>query len=821
MADETAWDMDVPGDRERNTLLGSAPCQLVAQKRSVFRRWWPAWLVTGSTLLLVLVVLFSLASPGVTVEKSLADARDALREGRLDDATTHMRIAREALALDGEIGQAGYHATAAAMLRAKLDPIKAWSTPNAEQIIDHLRSAQEAGWSMTPADWESLGLAHAYMGQVAAARQGLQSLENWPEDTGELVDDRILQLRRVLASQLHQDDKASTAERIEVLRALRDDPRATVEDMTWAASGIARIQLDGGNPAEAAIGLHRDIRRLEGHGGRPSPDLLVLLGRANRDLGRNDAAFKPLKSGLELSKSHDPIRGEAMVLLADIHSRKGDLEAALAWYNRSINEYPASQSVLAALVGRARVTDLLNSPDQSLLDFTEAVRRVSRGDEHVDVTTATLEAILQDRFESALTRHQTPHALAIARLAASLRPSGQRSIRVSTALAVAAGQVAADKTNAMEARNEWDDTEWADILELHAEAGMSHLQAAQAAADDEDAWAHAIFHAGIHLDAAGRQREAAGVFLDYVNGRGERDPVRVDAMFRLAQTLEADLAWEDASQWYDRLLTDHPRSLQATRCYVPSARCLLAIGQSEEARCRLESVIHGETSLTPGAADYRDTLVMLGRLYADEGDYPEAIIRLQEAADRWPNHVGTVGVLFDIASARRSLALSIDQKLLQDEMTPSQRQSLESDRLANLWEAEITFDQVIKMLAEIDPPTPNSHRRQRAAAIARADCLLETGRLREAVSCYESIARTWPDHPAAMHALVQVASAWTTLGELKRADAAHRRALDRLDSISDDVLDQEDAFMSRAVWERWLNTIPVGSELYAGASADQ
>ena len=212
---------------------------------------------------------------------------------------------------------------------------------------------------------------------------------------------------------------------------------------------------------------------------------------------------------------------------------------------------------------------------------------------------------------------------------------------------------------------------------------------------------------------------------------------------------------------------------------------------------------------------------MLGRLYADEGDYPEAIIRLQEAADRWPNHVGTVGVLFDIASARRSLALSIDQKLLQDEMTPSQRQSLESDRLANLWEAEITFDQVIKMLVEIDPPTPNSHRRQRAAAIARADCLLETGRLREAVSCYESIARTWPDHPAAMHALVQVASAWTTLGELKRADAAHRRALDRLDSISDDVLDQEDAFMSRAVWERWLNTIPVGSELYAGASADQ
>ena len=79
---------------------------------------------------------------------------------------------------------------------------------------------------------------------------------------------------------------------------------------------------------------------------------------------------------------------------------------------------------------------------------------------------------------------------------------------------------------------------------------------------------------------------------------------------------------------------------------------------------------------------------------------------------------------------------------------------------------------------------------------------------------------TWPDHPAAMHALVQVASAWTKLGDPERADAAHRRALDRLGSISDDVLDEESSFMSRDVWERWLATMPVGSDLYAGASSD-
>ena len=822
MADDTAWDKEVPGDRERRTLLGSENGPTATLKPSLLRRWWPAWLVGGSSLLLAGVILINLVQPNTSVEGSLREARLALQEGRLDEATAYLRSARDQIAQDGQesTGRAEYHALAAAMLRAKQAPVGGWPSANAQRMIDHLVFAQESGWTMTAADWECLGLAHAQVGQVAAAQEALNALEASPDEaTGGTLDDRILQVRRALARHVHEQVTASASQRIKVLKSLRDDRRASLQDMAWSAVAIARIRLDEGQPSEAAIGLHRDIRRMEGQGGLPSPELLVLLGRSNRDLGRPEVAAKPLKAGLNMAGTPDPIRGEAMVLLGDVHAHQGDLETASQWYNRSIVEYPAAQSMLAALVGRGRMSDLLNEPEQALLDLTEAVRRVARGDQHVDVTVATLEAILLDRFESALTRNRTPHALQLARLASSLRPMGQRSARVSTALAVAAGQVAADRTKALEFQGTvWDDEAWTSILDLHAEAGEAHLEAAEASGDDEAVWADALFHAGVHLDAAGRQPDAAAVFLDYVNGRGERDPVRVDAMFRLAQALEVDLAWEDASTWYDRLLTEHPRSLQATRSYVPSARCLLALGQPEEARCRLQSVVDGQTPLTPGAPDYRDTLVMLGRLCVDQGEYSEAISRLREAADRWPDHLGTVAVLFDIAAARRSLALSIDQRLSHDNLTPSQRQSLESDRLVNLWEAAITFEQVIEILASVDPPTPNSHRRQRAAAVARADCLLETGRLREAISCYESVARTWPDHPAAMHSLVQVASAWTTLGDLERADTAHRRALDRLGSLPDDVLDREGGFMSRAVWERWLNTIPVGSDLYAGAS---
>ena len=145
---------------------------------------------------------------------------------------------------------------------------------------------------------------------------------------------------------------------------------------------------------------------------------------------------------------------------------------------------------------------------------------------------------------------------------------------------------------------------------------------------------------------------------------------------------------------------------------------------------------------------------------------------------------------------------------------------MESDRLANLWEAAISFEQVVEMLEEQADRSASRERMHRAAAIARADCLSETGRIREAIVGFEAIARKWPAHPAAMHALVEIASAWTILDEPARAQAAHQRALARLRDLPDEVLNREDSFMNREVWERWMNTVPVGTDLFAGASSE-
>ena len=66
-----------------------------------------------------------------------------------------------------------------------------------------------------------------------------------------------------------------------------------------------------------------------------------------------------------------------------------------------------------------------------------------------------------------------------------------------------------------------------------------------------------------------------------------------------------------------------------------------------------------------------------------------------------------------------------------------------------------------------------------------------------------------------MTALIQIVNCYSNLGDAARAQAAHRRALLRLDALPDEAFEASDALLDRAAWERWLKNMPVGQ-----ASAD-
>ena len=101
----------------------------------------------------------------------------------------------------------------------------------------------------------------------------------------------------------------------------------------------------------------------------------------------------------------------------------------------------------------------------------------------------------------------------------------------------------------------------------------------------------------------------------------------------------------------------------------------------------------------------------------------------------------------------------------------------------------------------------------RTSLVGQGDAAYDLQRYEEAIGIYEQVARDFDDHPASMHALIQVAGAWVELGDTTRAAAAHERALQRLESMPDDALSRIDSLMDREIWERWMRIMPVSNHV--------
>ena len=145
-------------------------------------------------------------------------------------------------------------------------------------------------------------------------------------------------------------------------------------------------------------------------------------------------------------------------------------------------------------------------------------------------------------------------------------------------------------------------------------------------------------------------------------------------MFRLAQAYHAEMEYELAARYYEQVIAEPPRSTDASQSHVPLARCYQALGRRPEAEQQLRQVVAGERHLTPGAIDYRDALVELGKLYYDSGEYVSAIEHLDKAAKRYRDDPRINEILFRLSDSYKRHAEVIEEQLkAQPMLSQSQR----------------------------------------------------------------------------------------------------------------------------------------------------
>lgn len=742
------------------------------------------------------------------------------------------------------IGRAGE------MIREELDPILDTATPeqrgrfhmlladwialtqeaedvelvhNNQRIAEQYTAGVDLGRIPTAEQLERWANALIALNRHDRARDTLEQLERIAEreQTNEAEERRMRVFKRLINAQI-RDAEAPTDPIIALLRRYREHIELKAPDLAWAVARLAEIRLLNDQPRRTVEQLLIDLRRIEYRiGDGPSPELgelYTLLGRAYFMLGEDTKAQFNLERGLKMFDADVPARGDALVTLGQVAQAQNDLDEAFEHFDIVVRDFIATPSYLPGLLGRAETNSVLGDHEASINDYTEIARQLAEGRGDRIVTPITTARSLTQRHDATLATGKLDLAFSYIRVAEQLFSTGSVPIDVLHRLANTSRQYAdnlvADADRGSDGRVLDMEVRY-EANRLHEQAGeyyTRHARKLAASPSEDDDWAESLWYAAECFDLAGLHEQAIKYFEEYLAGRSREDPRRADVNFRLAQSRHALMHYEKAAQHYEQVIHEHPRSITATRSYVPLSRCYLALDRRSEAEVKLTRVVAGVLPIEPDSTDYRNALIELGTLHYHNNEYLPAIERLTEAIDRYPDDRRSVDTLYKLADSHRSRAIVLADRIREPSTeSPGERRRLDEKRREHLRTAQVMFNDIAetyelqeqRRLDELD------RERLRLAYLYRADCAYHLGRYEEAIAMYDQAARRYADHHSSMHALVQIVNAYSELGDSEAAQAAHRRALVRLERLRDEAFEEPGVIMDRQAWERWLEHAPI------------
>ena len=793
------------------------------------RRSWPLLLLlVGGMLTATALWSWSARTGAIAPAEYLERAEAAMQRGDLHIMRNNLEsFAGEWLHESTSPEQARYY-------RLSGDWVSMWQQLNGidepenhQRVVRNYEQAEALGALIDDAALERWAMATIGAGTPMATRGFLDRLRTFDPEQSPTASPRALRVHRAWIHAVMKDAASHDLDVLAELRGFRDAEGATRNDRQWAALRMAEFRLASGRVDEAVRMLHVDLRRFEADDAPPvmRAELLVLLGRGYRELSQWQQAAGAVEQAIELCEVTDPVRGEAWVLLGQMHSARGNVEDAFECHDRALAELPATPSNLPALVGRGEASSLLGNHRAARADLAEAGRLLAVGRMHPDLDLQGLTAVYMDRYEAVLLQGLLEHGLAYATAAERLYDPGPCPGSVSHAVAMAAGQLARDLEAELPTtlQGPFDPMEpgvrslHEKVTALHIRAADAHRQAAGWWHDqpgERERWRTSLVEAARHDDAAGRTIEAVEAFTEALAATDEDDPRRGRLMERLARCLQAEARFDEAAGWYRAVIETWPSSPDATRCHVPLARCLEAMGDVDAAWLSLEQVVNGRTVLTPDAVDWMDALRELGALGFRSGRYSEAVPHLDAFLARAVESQPRTDARLLLAACTRGAARQLQQRLVDDQtLAPSMRDVFEARRRSLLERSCDSYEQVVLDCGRLPVRTGGMLETLRTAMIGHGDALYDLRRYEEAIGIYERAARDFADHTASMHALVQIAGAWVELGDRTRATAAHARALHRLESMPDDELTSIDSLMDREIWERWMRIMPPGTQV--------
>lgn len=821
-------------------------------------------LALGSVLLVGGVLAGVLRAPKVSPAVPLEAAKIAFEERKFDVALDVLNdrvrpgVEQGRLSHDGE---REFFLLRARVLAAMQNGRGVRRAENDRAIVSDYEQAKKLGAAWSDEDHAAVAESLVGAGRVADAVALAKGLPAEQAPRRQALFKRIVEAN--LRARAVNFDGTLT-----LLGELIEDPGVSADDRAWAMGKQAELRLVAGFAEEAATKLLRALPKTEGLNPERQGELVFLLGRAYERMNDLPAAARQLETAESLLPADSPVRARALVLSGKVKQAQGSLDEARERFLSVAEGGGEADTKAEAILGLAETLAGLGDDDASLERYRELVERVEEGQGGAAVSGPEAGQSLVDRASDRQAAGALPIALRYAMLAerayrggsGAPAPHGEgHAVAEKAGTAHGAEARAEGGHGAPEAANghgampsaqdkQLDPVPPAVFLllgSLHRSIAQQQLAEAQttskgriAIADvspvtqadvkrhlldaggayreharlmlvaDDAAHADSLWAAAECLDAAGERDGAQACFGLYAR-RGDEDPRKGEAVFRLAEGYEARRDFATAASRY-RELVDLASGPVSVRAVVPLARCYFADDKAENDAEGEELLgrLLGSGTVGPESEVYRDAVIELGeRAHRVGGShYPMAIEKLAEAVARYPDHERLGVLTFKLADARRLSAAQIDAEL-REALPQGRREELEQLRRERLEEAGTGFARAVEIISAKDPrmTTPMDALAIRNSTFYRGDVAFEQRDFEKAIVLYDNARQKYSGDPAALVAMVQIVNAYVAQKRWAEAQTANERARQQLASLPDGTWDDPNLPMERKHWERWLD----------------
>ncbi len=791
---------------------------------------WQAPLLVIGTVGVAAALYYGLSSPPQDdFEGAIAQAEELIEDGEFKAARVVLfgLIAPNLEKAPPELIPR-FHAATADYIAVQLRGVEFPAKENDDRIIDAYEKARDAGWGLTREQVKRYAASLVRVGRM----QDAIAIVSATGDAAEAEQLRRKVRRDALMAILRGDDGGIARSPDALLTAIdefRADPALPLAEEAWAVARAAEIRLASGRALDAGSRLLLDLRRLEGESDEGNetiePEMFAelsgLLGEALRRQARFAEAKREFTHASTLAVPGSAVAGMIDVGLGRTLVALGEVEAAHEAFERTNKAEHTGRLRHEALLGRALTFALMNKDSDALRDFAALREHLLKGS-HPD-SVREVESVLLARVDAALAAELPAIALAYADIAATIRPTGGSAPEALLRLGTAARAEALRILDGVPKGTTIDPEDRAKVNRLLRRAGDSfaaHAATPEARAMQDGSVGTSLWLAADSYDLAGWRDAAIANFQAYIDVSPPDDPRRAEGFWRIAGLNHAEGAYDDAVRGYQQAINVSPTGPFAVRSVVPLARALASGGRSADALSLLQRVLDGDFGLQPSAIEYLDALDVMARLAFERGDAVKAAEYLREALQRRPDDLRGGELQFRLGESLDAIARAARRQAETGDVSVARRLQFERDAAARLNEARRAFEQSIvafeKQTVPLDGLAVDMLRR---AHLARANAAFDLGEFEQAIQLYEVVDRKYPEHAVSMIALIQIVNACDRLGDVSRAEIAHRRAQLRLAQLPNEAFLVGGGILARESWETWLANRPPSSRVASSVNS--